>query len=47
MTIPLHNTRQVLTRFPPGVANMRVLPGVGHHAMSRSASYISSLQRAR
>lgn len=45
--IPAQSAELLLSRFPKGVATMRVLEGVGHNSISDSADYIPALQWAR
>jgi pimeloyl-ACP methyl ester carboxylesterase len=45
--IPARSTRRLLSRFPPGVATMKTIDGVGHNTISASAAYIPALQWAR
>lgn len=45
--IPADSARQLLSRFPEGVARLRILKGVGHNSISESSEYIPSLQWAR
>lgn len=45
--IPVQSSRQLLSRFPDGVATMRVVHGAGHNTISETAAYIPSLQWAR
>jgi pimeloyl-ACP methyl ester carboxylesterase len=44
--IPAHSTRQLLARFPQGVATMRIIGGAGHNTISDSADYLPALQWA-
>ena len=45
--IPADSARRLLSHFPTGVAQMRVIDGAGHNSISDSADYIPSLQWAR
>jgi pimeloyl-ACP methyl ester carboxylesterase len=45
--IPAWSTRRLLSRFPPGVASMRVIPGTGHNTISQSPAYAEALGWAR
>jgi pimeloyl-ACP methyl ester carboxylesterase len=45
--IPAWSTQRLASRFPPGVATMQVLPGVGHNTISESPMYIPALRWAR
>lgn len=45
--IPAASARQLLSRFPEGVARLRIIEGVGHNSISDSSEYIPSLQWAR
>jgi pimeloyl-ACP methyl ester carboxylesterase len=45
--IPARSTELLLTRFPEGVARMRVIAGVGHNTISESTEYIPALQSAQ
>ncbi len=45
--IPAWSTRQLLSRFAPGIATLRELEGVGHDTIAQSPDYIPSLQWAR
>jgi pimeloyl-ACP methyl ester carboxylesterase len=45
--IPARSTELLLTRFPEGVARMRVIAGVGHNTISESTAYIPALQSAQ
>ena len=44
--IPAGSAERLLARFAPGVAQLRVLEGVGHNTISDSPDYIPSLQWA-
>ena len=44
--IPAASTAQLLARFAPGVASMRVLPGAGHNTISATPDYLRALQWA-
>jgi pimeloyl-ACP methyl ester carboxylesterase len=41
------STQRLMSRFQPGVASMRVIPGVGHNTISESPEYTAALQWAR
>jgi pimeloyl-ACP methyl ester carboxylesterase len=45
--IPLDSPTQLLTRFSPNVATMRVIDGAGHNTISNSPDYIKALAWAR
>lgn len=45
--VPANSTALLLSRFPQGVASMRVIGGAGHNSISESAEYIPSLQWAK
>ena len=45
--IPPDSAQLLLSRFPDGVASLRVIGGVGHNSISDSLEYIPSLQWAR
>jgi pimeloyl-ACP methyl ester carboxylesterase len=45
--IPAWSTRQLLSRFAPGIATWRELDGVGHNTIAQSPDYISALQWAQ
>ncbi len=42
--IPLASTQALLSRFPPGVATLRVIDHVGHNSISQSADYWRALE---
>jgi pimeloyl-ACP methyl ester carboxylesterase len=42
--IPARSTEQLLSRFAPGVASMKVVAGAGHNSISDSPAYIPFLQ---
>ncbi|WP_305821053.1 alpha/beta hydrolase [Massilia brevitalea] len=42
--IPASSTRQLLARFPRGVATMTVIGGAGHNTISEMPAYLPSLQ---
>jgi pimeloyl-ACP methyl ester carboxylesterase len=42
--IPAASTRRLAARFNPGVAYLKVLPGVGHNSISGSPRYFESLR---
>ncbi len=42
--IPAASTRRLVTRFKPGVAYLKVLPGVGHNSISGSPRYFEILR---
>lgn len=42
--IPAASTRRLATRFNPGVAYLKVLPGVGHNSISGSPKYFEILR---
>ena len=44
--IPAASTAQLLARFAPGVASMRVLHGAGHNTISATPDYLRALQWA-
>jgi pimeloyl-ACP methyl ester carboxylesterase len=41
--IPRASTEDLYSRFPPGVAALQVIPGVGHNTISNSPLYFTSL----
>ncbi|RZA33988.1 MAG: hypothetical protein EOP92_18010 [Lysobacteraceae bacterium] len=45
--IPAASARQLLSRFPEGVARLRVIDGVGHNSISESLDYVPLLQWAK
>ncbi|GAB3367710.1 alpha/beta hydrolase [Massilia agri] len=45
--IPRDSADQLLTRFSPNVATMRVIDGAGHNTISNSPDYIKALAWAR
>lgn len=45
--IPSWSTEQLLSRFPHGVATMRVIEGAGHNTISDSPAYLQALAWAR
>ena len=45
--IPADSTELLLSRFAPGVAQLRVVKGAGHNSISESLEYIPSLQWAK
>jgi pimeloyl-ACP methyl ester carboxylesterase len=45
--IPAWSTRQLLSRFAPGIAVFRELEGVGHNTIAESPDYIPALQWAQ
>lgn len=42
--IPRASTEDLYSRFAPGVASLRVIPGVGHNTISANPSYLASLR---
>lgn len=45
--VPMRSTELLLSRFPQGVARMRVIDGARHNSISESADFIPSLRWAR
>jgi pimeloyl-ACP methyl ester carboxylesterase len=45
--IPAWSTRQLMSRFAPGIATYRELEGVGHNTIAQSPDYIPSLEWAQ
>lgn len=45
--IPAQSSERLLSRFPGGVAQLRVIAGAGHNSISDSPAYIPSLQWAK
>ncbi len=45
--IPASSAELLLSRFPKGVARLRVIDGVGHNTIQDSPAYIPSLQDAK
>lgn len=41
--IPSASTQRLLSRFAPGVASMRVIPGAGHNTISATQDYLRAL----
>jgi pimeloyl-ACP methyl ester carboxylesterase len=41
--VPRYSTEALLRSFPPGVAQMTVLPGVGHNSVSEHTRYLEAL----
>jgi pimeloyl-ACP methyl ester carboxylesterase len=44
--IPRSSTQRLFEHFAPGVAVLRVIPGVGHNSISASADYLRLLREA-
>jgi len=42
--IPAASTRRLATRFQPGVATLKIIPGVGHNSISGRPEYFESLR---
>jgi pimeloyl-ACP methyl ester carboxylesterase len=42
--VPAASTERLLARFAPGVAALRVLPGVGHNSIADSPAYLPALE---
>jgi pimeloyl-ACP methyl ester carboxylesterase len=43
--IPRTSTEDLYTRFAPGVASLRVIPGVGHNTISQHPLYLQALSQ--
>lgn len=41
--IPHTSTQKLLAAFPPGVASLRIIPGVGHNDISASNDYLAAI----
>jgi pimeloyl-ACP methyl ester carboxylesterase len=45
--IPAWSTQRLVSRFAPGVASVRVIPGAGHNTISASPAYVAALASGR